>query len=177
MNISQYVILIAFMGIIFFVTHIISYNNIFYFTDPIARLYQISGWASIAALFLSLISPFPFKKYIGFLAFAFAATHIYIFFNLDFEWLWEAIFLEIQQKEYILYGTVAWVLFCIAMIFSFLDKFKKIYLIPYIILFFSSMHIVFIQKVLTPLHIFLILMAGFTIAFKIYLKIRYTKKL
>lgn len=133
-------------------------------------LYSYSGWTCFALLFIGLWIPKPYGRIFGLLAFVVACWHILVFLHLDFGLNFKLIVQKILSEIPLIIGAFAFLLMCFVAFVSLMQKFRvyKMVICVYGILCLVLLHILTLQKVLTPLYYVLICGVIFTLCLKIW---------
>lgn len=152
------------------VTYVLLYSLDFSHPQTFDRLYFYSGWIGFACLLLSLIS--RWKKYLGLLGFFASFVHLWIFIFLDFDLQIEFILIEIQEKTYLLYGLLSFIILAVCALGSIAKRFY-FSLLVYISIILALIHIVLIQKVLSSAYLAVIIVTSVLLVYKFWKKVRY----
>ncbi|WP_157978180.1 hypothetical protein [Helicobacter burdigaliensis] len=135
--------------------------------DPLASLYQYSGWIGFAFIVGSLVVFAPFKKSFGILGFIGILVHFLIFLYLDFNFDFTLILEELRSKAYLYFGIFSFLLLCVCMGATFFGVFRFYYLV-YGAIFLAILHILLIQKVLSFKMICVLGVVGVLLLYKVF---------
>ncbi|MDD6055639.1 MAG: hypothetical protein PUB96_03715 [Helicobacteraceae bacterium] len=123
-------------------------------------LYDYSGYFCLAFLVFGLFLKPPFGKLCGILAFICGILHCLIFIFLDFGLNFTQMVQKVTNEPPLIYGLISIIfmifVWCVSVAQAFrILSFSKI--LVYLTLLFALIHIISLQKVLSPFYYFLII--------------------
>lgn len=147
---------------------LIFYIFLGYSFDFSKDIYFYTGIVAIFLIFLSIFMK-KYKKMIGIFAFFYAVLHILNFIILDNNLNFQIILNEILSKKYLIFGLISFLILLLLFIISFYKtkKYKFMFKLSYVGLFFALFHYIFAQKVIQFYHLAMVLIVFLLILYKL----------
>lgn len=133
-------------------------------------LYDYTGWLAFVLLFWGLWLPNPYGKIFGVLAFVATCWHLLIFVHLDFGMNFSLIVQKIFSEKHLVVGSLSFLAMLFVFFVSSLQIFRylRMNILVYIAVFLGALHIVMLQKVLSPLYYSVLGITLCVLVFKIW---------